>query len=104
MQSFLSIGIATGRKGYEQFVNDAKCSRDEKIRLEEENRKLREENERLKNHSKKLTSQVQNLTEQCSKQKTALDALKQELEKAPSFATLSFRTTPMWCKYKVVMI
>jgi chromosome segregation ATPase len=43
-------------------------------------RKLREENERLKVQSRELTGQVQTLTGQCSKQKTAMDALKQELE------------------------
>jgi predicted nuclease with TOPRIM domain len=63
MQSFLSKGIAAGQKGYEQLANEAKSSRDEKVRLEEENRKLRKENERLKNHSTQLTGQVQSLAE-----------------------------------------
>jgi peptidoglycan hydrolase CwlO-like protein len=43
---------------------------------------LHEENERLKNHSTQLTGQVQSLTEQCSNKKTAMDVLKQELEKS----------------------
>jgi chromosome segregation ATPase len=81
MHSFLSKGIIASRKGFEQITNEAKISRDEKV-LEEENCKLREENERLKDHSKQLASQVQNLTEQCSNQNTAMDALKQELEKS----------------------
>jgi uncharacterized protein YlxW (UPF0749 family) len=82
MQSFLSKGIIAGQKGFEQLANEAKVSREEKILLEEENCKLRKENERLKNHSQQLASQVQTLTRQCSNQKTAMDALKQELEKS----------------------
>jgi peptidoglycan hydrolase CwlO-like protein len=54
----------------------------EKNLLEEENRKLREENEKLKNQSHQLGNQVQSLTDQCTKQKTAIDALKQDLEKS----------------------
>jgi chromosome segregation ATPase len=78
MQSFLSKGIVAGRKGYEKITAD---SRADNLRLLEENRKLREENERLKEESKHLTGQVQDLLGQCSKQKTAMDALKRELEK-----------------------
>lgn len=59
-----------------------KVSHDEKTLLEEENRKLREENEKLKSQSQQLASQVQTLIGQCSKQKTAIDTLKQELEKS----------------------
>jgi hypothetical protein len=51
------------RKGYERLANDAKCSHDKKLRLEEENCKLCEENERLKDHSKQLSGQVQNSIE-----------------------------------------
>jgi peptidoglycan hydrolase CwlO-like protein len=58
-----------------------KTSLDEKALLEEENHKLREENEKLKSQSQQLTGQVQTLTGQCSKQKTAIHALKQELER-----------------------
>jgi peptidoglycan hydrolase CwlO-like protein len=47
----------------------------------EENRRLDEENEKLKNQSHQLNDQVQSLTEQSTKQKTAIDALKQELER-----------------------
>jgi peptidoglycan hydrolase CwlO-like protein len=49
--------------------------------LSEENQRLREENERLRGESKRLAGQVQYLSGQCSKQKTAIDALKRELEK-----------------------
>jgi hypothetical protein len=52
MQSFLSKGIAASRKGFERLANDEKCSCDEELRLEEENRKLREQNEKLKDLSK----------------------------------------------------
>jgi chromosome segregation ATPase len=82
MQSFLSKGIIAGQKGFEKLANEAKVSREEKILLEEENCKLREENERLKNHSQQLASQVRTLTGKCPNQKTAMDALKQELEKS----------------------
>jgi peptidoglycan hydrolase CwlO-like protein len=81
MQSFLSKGITAGQKGFEQIANEAKVFREEKKVLEEENRKLREENVRLKNHSQQLANQVQTLTGQFTNKKTAIDALKQELEK-----------------------
>jgi cell division protein FtsB len=55
MQSFLSEGVAAGRKGYERIAND---SRAEKLHLAEENRKLWAENEKLKENSKRLTGQV----------------------------------------------
>jgi hypothetical protein len=80
MQSLLLKGVTAGRKGLEQLEIKMKTSHDEKTALEEENGKLREENERLKVQSRELTGQVQTLTGQCSKQKTAMDALKQELE------------------------
>jgi hypothetical protein len=80
MQSLLSKGVVAGRKGLEQLEIEMKTSRDEKAVLEDENLKLREENERLKIQSRELTGQVKTLTGQCSKQKTAIDALKQELE------------------------
>jgi peptidoglycan hydrolase CwlO-like protein len=50
--------------------------------LEEENRKLRDENEGLKNQSRQLGDRVQTLTDQGTKQHSAIDALKQELEKS----------------------
>jgi hypothetical protein len=56
MQSFLSKGIVASRKGYGRIAND---SRDEKLRLAEENQKLYEENERPKEKNKRLTGQVQ---------------------------------------------
>lgn len=79
MQSFLSNGVAAGQKGLEQLEVEMKTFRGEKALLEEENRKLREENEKLKSQSQQLAGQVQTLTGQCSKQKTAIDAMKQEL-------------------------
>jgi uncharacterized phage infection (PIP) family protein YhgE len=82
MLSFLPKGVVAGRKGLEQMEVEMKASCDGKALLEEENRKLREENEKLKNQSQQLASQVQTLTGQCSKQKNAIDALKEELEKS----------------------
>jgi peptidoglycan hydrolase CwlO-like protein len=43
---------------------------------------LHEENKKLKNQSHQLGNQVQSLTDQCAKQKNAIDARKQELEKS----------------------
>jgi chromosome segregation ATPase len=60
-------------------VND---SREEKLLLAHENQRLREENEKLKKENQRLAGQSQDLTVRCSKQKTAMDALKQELEKS----------------------
>jgi predicted nuclease with TOPRIM domain len=80
MQSLLSKGVTTSREGLEPLEIEMKTSRDEKAALEEENRKLHEENERMKIQSRELTGQVKTLTGQCSKQKTAMDTLKQELE------------------------
>jgi chromosome segregation ATPase len=80
MHFLLSRGVAAGQKGLEQLEVEMKTSRDEKLALEDDNRKLREENERLKIQSQELTGQVKTLTGQCSKQKTAIDALKPELE------------------------
>jgi chromosome segregation ATPase len=82
MQSFLSKGIAACQKGFERVANEAKASLEEKKLLADENRKLREENERLQNQSRQLNEQVQSLTEQSMKQQTAIDALKQELERS----------------------
>jgi cell division protein FtsB len=79
MQSFLSKGMIVGRKGYERVMND---SREEKLRLADENRRLREENEKLKKENQRFSGQSQDLTVQCSKQKTAMDVLKQESEKS----------------------
>jgi hypothetical protein len=62
-------------KGFERVANEAKASLEEKRLLEDENRKLREENERLKEQSRQLK-------DQSTKQQTAIDALKQELEKS----------------------
>lgn len=76
---FFLKGWPPAAKGMKDL--QAKCSRDERLCLEEEG-KLREENEKLKNDSKQLPGQVQNLTEQCSKQQTVMDALKWELEKS----------------------
>jgi citrate lyase gamma subunit len=81
-----SIGMIAGRKGYERITND---SREEKLRLADENRRLREE--KLKKENQCLSGQDQDLTVQCSKQKTAMDALKQELEKSLQFYE-QFRT------------
>jgi uncharacterized protein YlxW (UPF0749 family) len=64
MESFLSKGVVASRKGYKKMTHE---SRDEKLRLMEENQKLREENKRLKEESKHLTCQVQDLIGQCSK-------------------------------------
>jgi peptidoglycan hydrolase CwlO-like protein len=82
MQSFLSKGVSACQKGFERFANEAKASIEEKKLLEDDNRKLREENERLKNQSRQLNNQVQSLMEQSTKQQTAIDALKQELERS----------------------
>jgi peptidoglycan hydrolase CwlO-like protein len=69
-------------KGFERVASEVKASLEEKNVLEEENHKLHEENEKLKNRSHQLGNQVQTLTDQCTKQKTAIDALKRELEKS----------------------
>jgi peptidoglycan hydrolase CwlO-like protein len=82
MQTFLSKGVAACQKGFECIVNDAKASLADKKLLEEENRKLCEENEKLKNQSRELSGQVKTLTDRGVKQQTAIDALKQELEKS----------------------
>jgi chromosome segregation ATPase len=82
MQSLLSKGVAAGQKGIEQIKAKVRVSRNEKALLEKENRKLREENAKLKNRSWQFGGQVETLTGQCSKQKTAIDALKQEPEKS----------------------
>jgi chromosome segregation ATPase len=60
-------------------VND---SREEKLLLAHENQRLREENEKLKKENQRLAGQSQDLTMRCSKQKTTMDTLKQELEKS----------------------
>jgi cell division protein FtsB len=54
-----SIGMIAGRKGYERITND---SREEKLRLADENRRLREENEKLKKENQCLSGQDQDLT------------------------------------------
>jgi chromosome segregation ATPase len=82
MQSFLSKGVAACQKGFERVTNEAKASLEEKKLLEDENCKLREENKRLKNQSRQLNDQVQSLTEQSTKQRTTINALKQELERS----------------------
>jgi peptidoglycan hydrolase CwlO-like protein len=82
MQSFLSRGVAACQKGFERVANEAKASLHEKKLLEDENRKLHEQNERLNNQSRQLKDQARSLTEQSAKQQTAIDALKQELEKS----------------------
>jgi uncharacterized phage infection (PIP) family protein YhgE len=74
MQYFLSKGVAACQKGFERVADEVKASLEEKKLLENENRKLREENERLKEQSRQLK-------DQSTKQQTAIDALKQELEK-----------------------
>jgi chromosome segregation ATPase len=82
MQTFLLKGVAACQKGFERIANDAKASLADKKLLEEENRELRDENERLKNQSCQLSGQVKTLTDRGVKQQTAIDALKQELEKS----------------------
>jgi hypothetical protein len=78
MQSFLSMGVAACQKGFERVTKEAKASLEEKRLLEDENCNLREENERLKERSHQLKDQG-------TKQQTAIDALKQELEKSLQF-------------------
>jgi peptidoglycan hydrolase CwlO-like protein len=73
MRSFLSKGVATYRKGFEKAAEETKSSLEERRLLENENRRLREENEKLKKQSRQLA-------DQSSKQRTAIDALKRELE------------------------
>jgi uncharacterized protein YlxW (UPF0749 family) len=75
MQSFLSKGVASSQKGFERVANEAKASLEEKRLLENENHKLWEENERSKEQSRQLK-------DQSTKQQTAIDALKRELEKS----------------------
>jgi peptidoglycan hydrolase CwlO-like protein len=82
MQTFLSKGVAACQKGFERIASDVKASLADKKLLEEENRKLRDENERLKNQSRQLNEQVKTLTDQRTKQQTAIDALKKELDKS----------------------
>jgi predicted nucleic acid-binding Zn-ribbon protein len=82
MQTFLSKGVAACQKGFERIASDAKALLADKKLLEEENRKLRDENERLKNQSRQLNEQVKTLTDQRTKQQTAIDALKKELDKS----------------------
>jgi chromosome segregation ATPase len=75
MQSFLSKGVSTYQKVFERVADEAKASVEKKKLLENENRKLWKENERLKEQSHQLK-------DQSTKQQTAIDALKQELEKS----------------------
>jgi chromosome segregation ATPase len=82
MQTFLSKGVTACHKGFERIANDVKASLADKKLLEEENRKLRDKNEKLKNQSRQLSEQVKTLTDRGAKQQTAIDALKQELEKS----------------------
>jgi preprotein translocase subunit SecA len=73
MRSFLSKGVAACQKGFEKATEETKVSLEERRLLENENRLLREENEKLKEQSCQLA-------DQSSKQRTVIDALKQELE------------------------
>jgi chromosome segregation ATPase len=75
MRSFLSKGIAACQKGFERVADEAKTSLEERKLLENENHRLREENDKLKEQSRQLT-------DQSMEQQTAIDALKQELEKS----------------------
>jgi chromosome segregation ATPase len=75
MRSFLSKGIAACQKGFERVADEAKTPLEERKLLENENHRLREENDKLKEQSRQLT-------DQSMKQQTAIDALKQELEKS----------------------
>jgi phage shock protein A len=75
MRSFLSKGILACQKGFERVADEAKASLEEKKLLENENHRLRDENERLREQSRQLK-------DQSTKQKTDVDALKQELKRA----------------------
>jgi peptidoglycan hydrolase CwlO-like protein len=82
IQSFLSKGVTAYQKGFERIASDAKASLEDKKLMEEENRKLHDENEKLKDQSHQLSDQANTLTDQSAKQQSAIDALKQELEKS----------------------
>jgi uncharacterized protein YlxW (UPF0749 family) len=73
MRSFLSKGIVTCQKGFEKAAHEAKASLEKRKLLENEDRRLQDEKEKLKEQSRRLT-------DQSTKQRTAIDALKQELE------------------------
>jgi peptidoglycan hydrolase CwlO-like protein len=73
MQSFLSKGVVACQKGFKKATEETKASLEERRLLENENRLRREENEKLKEQSRQLADQI-------SKQRTVIDALKQELE------------------------
>jgi vacuolar-type H+-ATPase subunit I/STV1 len=75
MRSFLSKGVAICQRGFERVADEAKASLEEKKILESENRILCEENEKLKEESHQLK-------DRSTKQQTAIDGLKQELEKS----------------------
>jgi uncharacterized protein YlxW (UPF0749 family) len=68
-----SKGVAACQKGFEKAAEETRSSLEERKLLEDENRRLREENEKLKQQSRQLA-------DQSSKQQTAIDALKKELE------------------------
>jgi alanyl-tRNA synthetase len=82
MESFLLKGVAACQKGFERIASDAKAALEDKKLLEEENCKLRDENEKLKDQSRQLSDRVKTLTDQSTKQQSAIDALKQELQKS----------------------
>jgi peptidoglycan hydrolase CwlO-like protein len=82
MQTFLSKGVAACQKGFERLASDAKASLEDKKLLEEENRRLRDENGKLKDQSCLLSDRVKILTDQGTKQQSAFDALKEDLDKS----------------------